>query len=56
MDQDAKKEVDNAVQLARTDPEPPNDDMAMFIYSEGNNGEPVRGSDLFTHFPTNEKL
>lgn len=44
------------MQLARTDPEPPNDDMAMFIYSEGNNGEPVRGSDLFTHFPTNEKL
>jgi len=56
IDQGVKKEVDEAVQFARTDPEPPRDDMAMYIYAEGTDGELVRGSDLFTNFPTNGKM
>lgn len=56
IDQAIKKEVDEAVKAARTDPEPPRDDMAMFIYSEGMDGKPVRGSDLFTTFPSNGKM
>jgi len=56
VDQEVKKMVDEAVQFARTDAEPPRDDMAMFIYSEGTGGESVRGSDLFTQFPTNDRL
>lgn len=48
--------MDEAVQFARTDPEPPVDDMAMYIYTEGTSGETVRGSDLFTQFPSNGKL
>ncbi|XP_057306767.1 pyruvate dehydrogenase E1 component subunit alpha, somatic form, mitochondrial-like isoform X2 [Hydractinia symbiolongicarpus] len=55
IDLSVKKEVEEAVFAARNDPEPPVDDMAMFIYSEGTNGERVRGADLFTTFPTNEK-
>ena len=51
-----KKVVDAAVKLARTDPEPPNEDMAMYIYSEGTNGELVRGADLFTQYETNGKM
>ena len=47
--------VDEAVQFARTDAEPPRDDMGMFIYSEGTDGEMVRGSDMFTKFPTNDR-
>jgi len=56
IDQSVKKEIESAVKLARTDPEPPREDMAMYIYSEGTNGELVRGSDLFTTFETNGKM
>lgn len=56
IDQEVKKVVDAAVKLARTDPEPPNEDMAMYIYSEGTNGELVRGADLFTQYETNGKM
>lgn len=56
IDQEVKKEVDEAVAFARSDPEPPRDDMGMFIYSEGTNGQSVRGADLFTQFPTNGKM
>jgi len=55
IDQEVKKMVDEAVQFARTDAEPPRDDMGMFIYSEGTDGEMVRGSDMFTMFPTNDR-
>jgi len=51
-----KKEIDLADKAARNDPEPPNEDMAMFIYSEGTGGKPVRGSDLFTMYATNDKM
>lgn len=56
IDGEVKKELDKADKAARTDPEPPRDDMAMFIYSEGTGGARVRGSDLFTTFPTNDKM
>lgn len=53
IDQEIKKMVDEAVKGARSDPEPPYEDMAMHIYSESSNGELVRGSDLFTQHVTN---
>jgi len=56
IDTAVKKEIDTADKAARNDPEPPRDDMAMFIYSEGYGGQRVRGSDLFTTFPTNDKM
>jgi len=56
IDQEVKKELDTADRAARTDPEPPNEDMAMYIYSEGTGGKPVRGADPFTLYETNGKL
>ena len=56
IDSEIKKELDAADKAARNDPEPPNEDMAMYIYSEGTNGQLVRGSDPFTMYETNEKL
>lgn len=56
IDTEVKKEIDKADKSARTDPEPPAEDMAMFIYSEGTDGQRVRGSDLYTTFPTNDKM
>merc|ERR1719244_757762 len=43
IDTEVKVEIDKADKAARTDPEPPAEDMAMFIYSEGTGGQPVRG-------------
>jgi len=56
IEQGIKKELDAADKAARTDPEPPNEDMAMYIYSEGTNGHLVRGADPFTLYETNGKL
>nr|XP_047128191.1 pyruvate dehydrogenase E1 component subunit alpha, mitochondrial [Hydra vulgaris] len=56
IDKSVKEEVDLAVESARSDPEPDVNDMALYIYSEGNNGKEVRGADLFTHWKTNDKI
>lgn len=56
IDVEIKKELDVADKAARNDPEPPNEDMAWYIYSEGTNGDLVRGADPFTMYETNGKL
>lgn len=56
IDNEVKKIIMAADKSARNDPFPPRDDMAMYIYSEGTGGERVRGADLWTTFPSNEKI
>lgn len=53
VDLKIRKEVDAAVKLAREDPDPPLDDLAMHVYANGTNGIPVRGCDLMTELPSN---
>jgi len=55
IDVEIKDELNKADKAARNDPEPPNTDMAMYIYSEGTDGKLVRGSDPFTMYETNGK-
>jgi len=49
-----RKVVAEAVKLARADTEPPMDDFAMYVYSEGSG--PIRGCDLYTSHPSNGKM
>ena len=48
IDMEVRKAVDEAVKVAKTEPEPPVDDMYHCIYSELPPGGPyvVRGSDI----------
>lgn len=56
IEADVKGIIGDAQKRARTDPEPPLSDMGMFVYSEGTDGEAIRGCDLFTAHPTNDKM
>lgn len=54
IEQEAKKEIDAAVEVAKTSPEPPVEDLYLGIYAGGTNVDvPVRGCDVFSWHATN---
>ena len=54
IEQETKKEIDAAVEEAKTAPEPPLDDLYLGLYAGKTNAHlPVRGCDAFSWHATN---
>lgn len=54
IEQEAKKEIEAAVEVAKTSPEPPEEDLYLGVYAGGTNTDvPIRGCDPFSYHATN---